>query len=626
MAVITMRQMLEAGVHFGHQTRRWNPKMKRFIFGERNGIYIIDLEQTLGRVERAYAYVRDLVAGGGVILFVGTKKQAQDPVRSYAEKCGMPFVNERWLGGMLTNFDTISKRVGKMLEYERMRDSGEFEAMPKKEALLLTREMEKLQRNLGGLRGLDRAPDAIFVLDTKKEHIAVTEANKLGIPVVAVVDTNVDPELVQYPIPGNDDAIRANSLLARVIADAVEEGRFIAAKRDPGNAAGRRARPRRRPRSPPSRPRPATPPPGPRPSARPASPPLATPPLPPSRTSSRPRSCPPSPTPSRPWPTPSRPCRRGPVADEAGRHRGASRRSTGRAGRRVEHHRHRHPRRRGRHHRRDRDRRDRGELMAFTAKDVQALRQATGAGMMDAKKALEANDGDMEAAKQWLREQGLAASAKRDDRENTQGVVALVVDGNVGAIVELKCETDFVAGSEHFKLEAQELAHLVAAKGADAVAERQDRLEDLKITLKEKIELGRVVRLEAADGDVLDSYLHIQGGRGVNGVLVVLAGGDAAARPRRRRAHRLRPPEVPQPATTCRPTSSTPSGQTLEAITRNEGKPEQALAKIVEGRLQRLLQDRRPARPALRQGRQADHRASSSATPRSSSFAQVEIG
>ena len=158
MAVITMRQMLEAGVHFGHQTRRWNPKMKRFIFGERNGIYIIDLEQTLGRVERAYDYVRDLVAGGGVILFVGTKKQAQDPIRSYAEKCGMPFVNERWLGGMLTNFDTISKRVGKMLEYERMRDSGEFEAMPKKEALLLTRELEKLQRNLGGLRGLTRAP------------------------------------------------------------------------------------------------------------------------------------------------------------------------------------------------------------------------------------------------------------------------------------------------------------------------------------------------------------------------------------------------------------------------------------------------------------------------------------
>ena len=236
MAVITMRQMLEAGVHFGHQTRRWNPKMRRFIFGERNGIYIIDLEQTLARVERAYGFVRDLVAGGGVLMFVGTKKQAQDPVRSFAEKCGMPYVNERWLGGMLTNFDTISKRINKMLEYERMKNSGEFEAMPKKEALLLSRELEKLQRNLGGLRGMTRRPDAIFVLDTKKESIAVTEANKLGIPVVAVVDTNVDPELVQYPIPGNDDAIRANSLLARVVADAVEEGRFIAAKREPAAA------------------------------------------------------------------------------------------------------------------------------------------------------------------------------------------------------------------------------------------------------------------------------------------------------------------------------------------------------------------------------------------------------
>lgn len=233
MAVITMRQMLEAGMHFGHQTRRWNPKMKRFIFGERNGIYIIDLQQSLSRVEVAYGFVRDLVANGGTVLFVGTKKQAQDPIASYATKCGMPYVNERWLGGMLTNFETIHKRVGKMLDYERMRDSGEFDVMIKKEALLLSRELEKLQRNLGGLRDMTRLPDAIFVIDTKKEHIAVTEANKLGIPVVAVVDTNVDPDVIQYPIPGNDDAIRANSLLARVIADAVEEGRFIASRRAP---------------------------------------------------------------------------------------------------------------------------------------------------------------------------------------------------------------------------------------------------------------------------------------------------------------------------------------------------------------------------------------------------------
>jgi small subunit ribosomal protein S2 len=237
MAVVTMRQMLEAGVHFGHQTRRWNPKMKRFIFGERNGIYIIDLDQTLQRVEAAYNFVRDLSAKGGTVLFIGTKKQAQDPVRSYAEKVGMPYVNERWLGGMLTNFETISKRVGKMLEYERMRASGEFDAMPKKEALLLTRELEKLQKNLGGMRSLNKRPDAVFILDTKKEHIAVTEANKLKVPVIAVVDTNVDPDVVQYPIPGNDDAIRANALMARVIAEAIEEGRFIANRRNPATQA-----------------------------------------------------------------------------------------------------------------------------------------------------------------------------------------------------------------------------------------------------------------------------------------------------------------------------------------------------------------------------------------------------
>ena len=230
MAVISMRQMIEAGAHFGHQTRRWNPKMKRFIFGERNGIYIIDLDQTLSRVETAYNFVREMAADGGTILFVGTKKQAQDPVREAADRCNMPYVNERWLGGMLTNFGTISKRVGKMLELERQKEIGEFEVMIKKEALLLDRELTQLQRNLGGLRSMTKAPDAIFVLDTKKEHIAVTEANKLGIPVVAVVDTNVDPDSIQYPIPGNDDAIRANSLFANVIAEAVLEGAYVASR------------------------------------------------------------------------------------------------------------------------------------------------------------------------------------------------------------------------------------------------------------------------------------------------------------------------------------------------------------------------------------------------------------
>jgi small subunit ribosomal protein S2 len=225
-----MRQMLEAGVHFGHQTHRWNPRMKRFIFGERNGIYIIDLEQTLDRVDASYKFVRDMVANGGSILFIGTKKQAQDPIKFFADKCGMPYINERWLGGMLTNFDTISKRVQKMQDYERMRDTGEFELMPKKEALLISRELEKLQKNLSGIRNMSRRPTAVFIIDTMKESIAVTEANKLGLPVIAVVDTNVNPDLITFPIPGNDDAIRANELMARVICEAVIEGRFIAEK------------------------------------------------------------------------------------------------------------------------------------------------------------------------------------------------------------------------------------------------------------------------------------------------------------------------------------------------------------------------------------------------------------
>ncbi|HEY6623447.1 MAG TPA: 30S ribosomal protein S2, partial [Acidimicrobiales bacterium] len=246
MAVVTMKQLLGAGVHFGHQTRRWNPKMRRFILGERNGIYLIDLRQTMKGIEESYAYTRDLVAGGGTILFVGTKKQTQGPVATYADACGMPYVNERWLGGMLTNFQTVSTRVKRMQEFEGMQKAGDFDAMPKKEALRHTRELEKLQRNLGGIRGLDHLPDAIFVIDTKKEHIAVTEANKLGLPIVAVVDTNCDPDVISHVIPGNDDAIRSGTLLCRVIAEAVVEGRFIAQQRPakaPAPEAGAPAKP-----------------------------------------------------------------------------------------------------------------------------------------------------------------------------------------------------------------------------------------------------------------------------------------------------------------------------------------------------------------------------------------------
>ncbi|SHE45903.1 small subunit ribosomal protein S2 [Ferrithrix thermotolerans DSM 19514] len=223
--VVTMKQLLGAGVHFGHQTRRWNPKMMRYIHSERNGIYIIDLRKTLVLIEEAYNFVRDLSAKGGVVMFVGTKKQAQDAIASYSTKVGMPYVNHRWLGGMLTNFNTIVSRIKKMKEYQTMRANGDFEAMPKKEALLLSRELVKLEANLGGIAGMTRLPDALFVIDTKKEHLAVTEANRLGIPVVAVVDTNCDPDLVQYVIPGNDDAIRAGELMCEIIATAIEDGK-----------------------------------------------------------------------------------------------------------------------------------------------------------------------------------------------------------------------------------------------------------------------------------------------------------------------------------------------------------------------------------------------------------------
>jgi small subunit ribosomal protein S2 len=223
--VVTRRELLEAGVHFGHQTRRWNPKMGRFLYGERSGIYIIDLEKTLIGVEEAYAYARDLGRRGGIVLFVGTKKQAQEVITEHAERVGMPSVTTRWLGGMLTNFQTVSRRLLRLRELQEMERTGAFDYLPKKEAIRLRHERDKLERNLGGMRNLERLPDAIFVIDTKKEHIAVNEARKLGLPVIAIVDTNCDPDEVDYVIPGNDDAIRSVTLVTRVIADALVEGR-----------------------------------------------------------------------------------------------------------------------------------------------------------------------------------------------------------------------------------------------------------------------------------------------------------------------------------------------------------------------------------------------------------------
>ncbi|EZP78066.1 30S ribosomal protein S2 [Parageobacillus genomosp. 1] len=225
MSVISMKQLLEAGVHFGHQTRRWNPKMKKYIFTERNGIYIIDLQKTVKKVEEAYSFVKELAANGGKILFVGTKKQAQESVKEEAERCGMFYVNQRWLGGTLTNFATIQKRIKRLREIEKMAEDGIFDVLPKKEVIRLKKEQERLEKFLGGIKDMKELPDALFVIDPRKERIAVAEARKLNIPIIGIVDTNCDPDEIDYVIPANDDAIRAVKLLTSKIADAVLEAK-----------------------------------------------------------------------------------------------------------------------------------------------------------------------------------------------------------------------------------------------------------------------------------------------------------------------------------------------------------------------------------------------------------------
>lgn len=235
MAIVNMKQLLESGVHFGHQTRRWNPKMKNYIFTERNGIYIIDLQKTVKLMDVAYNFVRDIAARGGHIVFVGTKKQAQESIRVETERCGMHYVNQRWLGGMLTNFQTISRRIKRLHDLEKMEEDGTFDLLPKKEVLILKHEHEKLLKFLGGIRNLKALPDAVYVVDPRKERIAVAEARKLGIPIIAIVDTNCDPDEIDYIIPGNDDAIRAIKLITSLLADAVIEGRHLLEENQAGD-------------------------------------------------------------------------------------------------------------------------------------------------------------------------------------------------------------------------------------------------------------------------------------------------------------------------------------------------------------------------------------------------------
>ena len=391
MAIVTMRQLLESGVHFGHQTRRWNPKMKRFILTERNGIYIIDLQQTIADIDIAFDFVKQTVAHGGTLLFVGTKKQAQEAVAEQAQRVGMPYVNHRWLGGMLTNFSTVATRLQRLKELEQIDfDDVASSGHTKKELLMMRREKDKLSRTLGGIRDMTKVPSAVWIVDPKKEHLAVSEARKLRIPIVAILDTNADPDEVDYRIPGNDDAIRAVALLTRVIADAVAEGLHrplrraarARAKRPPlsrwpsGSASSSRARFRLTKLSPPRSPK-------------------------------------------------SRPPSRTEVFTERN-----------------------HP------------------MANFTAADVKALREQTGAGMMDVKKALTEADGDAEKALEIIRLKGLKSLSKREGRQASAGLLAAQTDGTVGVLVEVNSETDFVAKNQKFIDFSNEVLAAAVASGA----------------------------------------------------------------------------------------------------------------------------------------------------------------
>ena len=442
MPVVTRRELLEAGVHFGHQTRRWNPKMKPFLFGERSGIYLIDLEQSLAGLEETHAFVQALGRRRGIVLFIGTKKQAQEVVSEHATRIGMPYINNRWLGGMLTNFATIKGRLLRLRELVEMDETGAMDRLPKKEAIRLRHEREKLERNLGGIAGLERLPDAVFVVDTKKEHIAVTEARKLGIPVIAIVDTNCDPDEVDFVIPGNDDAIRAVNLVTRVIADALAEGYGMAKEEVAENLAARAPRK----------------PGGPKPQAAPAAVDDT-----PSDEEAAAIAISTVFEPDAPEAevvedeivieaaaeaeTPEGPVEvvEETIVDVVPEAAPAGLR--------------------------------RGELMAeITAEMVKVLRDATGAGMMDCKRALIESDGDTARATEILREKGLASVAKRAGRSADQGLIDAYIHFNntVGVLVEVNCETDFVANTDEFRQLVKDLALHIASPSAPRWLSRDD--------------------------------------------------------------------------------------------------------------------------------------------------------
>ena len=518
MTVVSMRELLEAGVHFGHQTRRWNPKMRRFIFTERGGIYIIDLQQTLALIEEAHAFARNIAERGGSVLFVGTKKQSQDSVAEEAARVGMPYVNHRWLGGLLTNWRTISERISRLHDLRRLRDDGQLELLPSKERISMIAELEKLEVNLGGVADMKSLPDAVFVVDLRKEQLAVREARRLGLPIIALVDTNCDPDDADFIIPGNDDAIRSCSLVVRTIASAIEAGKTKVTAEE----------------------------------------------------MAAPAPAPEAPAAAEAVEEPAAPAEAEAEAWGRGRDRARARR------------------RRGLRDARGCRARSRGrgggpvtEQTQIPATLVKELRDLTGAGMMDAKRALVEKDGDLEAARQLLREQGLAQAGKRAGRETSEGVVVARVDGSRGAMVAVGCETEPVSGNEEFQAFAQHLLDLVWTEGSDAADSLEEERVELVAKLGENVVVVGAERYEAAEDEVVADYIHPPARK--IGVLLrakatpelarMLAMHIAAARPQYLTRDEIPEHEIAE------------ERAVYEKLPEVESKPEDVRPKIVEGML-----------------------------------------
>ena len=480
MPVVSMKELLEAGVHFGHQTRRWNPKMKRFIFTERGGIYIIDLQQTQQLLDEAYDFARAVAQRNGSILFVGTKKQAQDAIAGEAARVGMPYVNHRWLGGLLTNWRTMSDRIQRLHELRSLQQESQLDLLPAKERIAMLAELEKLEANLGGVADMRRQPEAVFIVDLRKEQLAVREARRLGLPVIALVDTNCDPDEAEYVIPGNDDAIRSCSLVIRVVADGIEAGKQKVA---PGELAEPAAA------EPAAEPRPSAAEPKPR-----------------ARAGARARG-----------------------GARAGVRAGAGTRAGRGGGRRMS---------------------------GISAAAVKELRDATSAGFMDCKRALEETGGDMNAAVKLLREKGMASAAKRAERETTEGLVLTRVEGAIAAIAAVGCETEPVSKNEDFRAFADAVLATVFEAGESGDLEEQR--VDLAARLGENVQVvGVAASRGRRGGDPRDLRppAREQGRRHRSRQGLTRGGAPARACTSPSRGRRS------PPGRRCRPSSSRPSGR-----------------------------------------------------------------